>query len=185
MPRVWLANKKRDFYSPSNLQMYMEAHRIFVAHRTGDIICGAQSKMKTCGTLFKNYYEFQEGDCRAIKHTWDSLLRVGRCVTALVSCLGSRPWLQRRDGKANISDHLPCTISATLRRYLWFEYQFTELWDIDRWLWVRRRTEGRDHGFIKENRVGKKVGWMKESEVLGLYSNLITSRIYELIREEE
>ena len=42
---------------------------------------------------------------------------------------------------------------------------------------MRRRTEGRDHGFIKENRVGKKVGWMKESEVLGLYSNLITSRI--------
>lgn len=44
----------RNGFRSSNLQMYVKAHCIFIAERTGDIIGGALSKMKMCHPLFNN-----------------------------------------------------------------------------------------------------------------------------------
>lgn len=39
--------------------------QIAPTHRPGNIICGAQCKMKLRGPLFRNYEEFQVSDSRA------------------------------------------------------------------------------------------------------------------------
>lgn len=116
--------KTRDLDDLSKLQMYAKALCILTAHRTGDIICRAQSKcVALCSQVIKNIKTVPAGQ----ESKRGTLPKCGApsdhtgLMPMKLALIAEEGW------KGDLLQSPPSRISAVHGRFLWLEYQFIEL----------------------------------------------------------